>query len=60
MQGTKKLSTAFVGTSAVLVIVGVLWMVLTITSGTGLFGGVLIGLGVALGVAGMILNFNRR
>jgi len=59
MGKTKDYSGVTVGISAVLVVVGIIWIVTNIQSQNYLFGAVLLGLGVFLGIAGAIMSRAR-
>jgi len=59
MGKTKDYSGVAVGAAALLVVVGIIWIVTNMQTQNYLFGAVLLGLGVALGIVGAIMSRRR-
>jgi len=60
MGKTQQTSTVLVGTAALLVVVGLIWVLVGFASENSWFGVILIGLGVVIGVTGWVMSHLRR
>lgn len=56
----KQPSTVLVGMSALFVVVAIAFIAFGVETGASMFGAVLLGVGVLLGITGAVLNLARR